>query len=114
MSAPGLQGLRPWIVQRISAAFITLFVLYFAWAISQFETFDFAHWQGWLATPVNNIAMALFIVAVLWHAWIGVRDVILDYVPPVVLRMFLYTLMMSVLLGSGLWGLRALFKLHVA
>jgi succinate dehydrogenase / fumarate reductase, membrane anchor subunit len=113
MSAPGLQGLRPWIVQRISAAFIALLVLYFAFAISQFEVFDFAHWYGWLALPVNNIAMALFMVAVLWHAWIGVRDVILDYVPPVVLRMFLYTSMMSVLLGSGLWGLRALFLVAV-
>jgi len=113
MSAPGLQGLRPWIVQRISAAFIAMFILYFAFAIAQFETFDFAHWYGWLASPVNNIAMALFIIAVLWHTWIGIRDVILDYVPPVVLRMFLYTLMMSVLLGSGLWGLRALFLVAV-
>ncbi|MDQ1363062.1 MAG: succinate dehydrogenase / fumarate reductase, rane anchor subunit [Pseudomonadota bacterium] len=114
MSAPGLQGLRPWIVQRISAAFIAVFILYFTICIAQFEVFDFDHWQQWLALPFNNMAMALFIVAVLWHAWIGVRDVILDYVHPVVLRMFLFTLVMSVLVGSGLWGLRALFNLHVA
>lgn len=113
MSAPGLQGLRPWIVQRISAAFIALFMLYFAVAIVQFDTFDYDHWRNWLAMPVNNIAMALFIVAVLWHAWIGVRDVILDYVPPVVLRMVIYTLVMSVLVGSGLWGFRALFLVAV-
>lgn len=113
MSAPGLQGLRPWIVQRISAAFITVYVVYFVYAILQFETFDYVHWHNWLAWPGNNIAMALFIVAVLWHAWIGIRDVILDYVPPVVLRMVLYTLMMSMLVGSGLWGLRALFLLQV-
>ena len=114
MSAPGLQGLRPWIVQRISAVFIAVFILYFILAITQFDQFDFEHWHSWLAWPGNNIAMALFIVAVMWHAWIGVRDVILDYVQSVVLRMLLFTLVMSVLLGSGLWGLRALFNVYVA
>jgi len=113
MSAPGLQGLRPWIIQRISAAFIALFVVYFAFSIYHFEQFDFATWYLWLAWPAHNIAMGLFIIAVLWHAWIGIRDVILDYVHPVVLRMLLFTVVMSVLIGSGLWGLRALFLVAV-
>jgi succinate dehydrogenase / fumarate reductase, membrane anchor subunit len=113
MSAPGLQGLRPWIVQRISAVFIAVFIVYFFIAIALFDRFDFESWSGWLAWPGNNIAMALFIVAVLWHAWIGVRDVILDYVRSVILRMLLFTVVMSVLLGSGLWGLRALFLMAV-
>ena len=55
MSAPGLQGLRPWIVQRISAVFIAVFILYFIIAITQFDQFDFEHWHGWLAWPGNNI-----------------------------------------------------------
>ena len=113
MSAPGLQGLRPWIVQRISAVFIAFLIIYFIIAIALFDQFDYVHWYNWLAWPGNNIAVALFIVAVLWHAWIGIRDVILDYVQSVVLRMVLFTLVMSVLLGSGLWGLRALFLVAV-
>ena len=114
MSAAGLQGLRPWIIQRISAVLIALFILYFIVSISLLESFDYAHWHAWMAWPAHNIAMGLFIIAVLWHAWIGIRDVILDYVQSVVLRMLLFSLVMSVLLGSSLWGLRALFILQIA
>ena len=51
----------------------------------------------------------LFLLALLWHTWIGIRDVILDYVPNVVSRMMVYTIVASVLVGSGLWGIRTLF-----
>ena len=109
MSAPGLQGLRPWIIQRISAVFLAAYCLYFAYSIIVLQPITAEVWYAWYATPFNNISMALFIVAVIWHAWIGIRDVFLDYVPNVVARMFLLTLVASVLLGSALWAFRSLF-----
>jgi succinate dehydrogenase / fumarate reductase membrane anchor subunit len=109
MSAPGLQGLSPWIIQRISAVIIAVFIIYFT------ATFLFANpltatdWALWVARPVNNIGIALFLMAILWHAWIGIRDVVLDYIHNVVMRMLVLTLLASVLLGSGFWGVRTLF-----
>ena len=110
MSAPGLQGLRPWIIQRITAVYIAVFVIYFAATLlvaNPFVSFD--SWNKWVAYPGNNIALGLFWIALLWHAWIGVRDVVLDYVPSVVSRMLVLTIFASLLVGSGLWGLRTLF-----
>lgn len=111
MSAAGLQGLRPWIIQRISAVFIAIYVVYFSLTVLISNPLSAENWASWVAWPGNNIAMTLFIVAVLWHAWIGIRDVILDYIPNVVLRMLALTLVGCVLLGSGFWGIRALFLL---
>lgn len=79
MSAPGLQGLRPWIMQRISAVYIALSLLYFAIVLLLADSSSASAWLAWVAIPYNNIALGLFLVAVLWHAWIGVRDVVLDY-----------------------------------
>lgn len=113
MSAPGLQGLRPWIMQRISAVYIALSLIYFALCLLLADTLSASAWFAWVAIPYNNIALGLFLLAMLWHAWIGVRDVVLDYLPNVMARILALSLMGLVLLGSALWGLKALFMVTV-
>lgn len=114
MSAPGLQGLRPWIIQRISAVVIAVFILYFAAALLIDNPLTENSWANWVAQPINNIGLGLFILAVLWHAWIGIRDVVLDYIHNVVMRMLALTLVAAVLLGSGFWGIKTLFLVVVS
>ena len=113
MSAPGLQGLRPWIIQRISAVVIAGFIIYFALTLLFANPLTVSDWPGWLASPINNISMGLFLVAVLWHGWIGVRDIVLDYIHNVVMRMLVLTIVSSVLVGSGFWGIKTLFLVVV-
>lgn len=113
MSSPGLQGLRPWIIQRISALFIALFVIYIFLVLLLNNPLNSHDWASWVATPYNNISIALFLIAVLWHAWIGIRDIILDYIPNIVGRLLVLTLVGSTLVGSGLWGFKALFMVVI-
>lgn len=118
MSAPGLQGLRPWIMQRISAVYIALSLIYFALCLLLADSFSAgdwiaSDWIAWVAAPYNNIALGLFLLAVVWHAWIGVRDVVLDYLPNVMARILALSLVGLVLLGSALWGLKALFMVAI-
>ncbi|MDH5765056.1 MAG: succinate dehydrogenase, hydrophobic membrane anchor protein [Gammaproteobacteria bacterium] len=108
MSSPGLQGLRPWIIQRITAVFIAFVCVYFLVSFFSFESIDFEQWHQWVYSPFNTVLLSLFLIAVLWHAWVGVRDVILDYFPNVIIRLLLLSLVAGVLLASMLWGLRAL------
>jgi succinate dehydrogenase, hydrophobic membrane anchor protein len=49
------------------------------------------------------VAFGLFALALLLHAWIGVRDVILDYVKPPALRLALLAAVALFLLANGLW-----------
>lgn len=109
MSSPGLQGLRPWIIQRITAVFMAVFIVYIFIVLMTNNPLNSADWAAWVATPYNNIFIGLFLVAVLWHAWIGIRDIVLDYVPNVVARLLVLTLFGCTLIGSGLWGFKALF-----
>ncbi len=109
MSSPGLQGLRPWMIQRVSAVYIALYIFYLAIVVTVDSPLNPSDWAHWVATAYNNIAMGLFLIALLWHAWIGVRDIILDYVPNVVARLLALMLVGGTLAGSGLWGVKALF-----
>ena len=113
MSAPGLQGLRPWIIQRISAVFIAVFIIYVFLVIMINSPLNVHDWANWVSIPYNNIFFGLFLVAVLWHAWIGVRDIVLDYVPNVVGRLLVLTLVGCTIIGSGLWGFKALFMVAI-
>jgi succinate dehydrogenase / fumarate reductase membrane anchor subunit len=60
-----------------------------------------------------NIATAGFILALVAHAWVGMRDVILDYIKPVGLRLALLSLTAVLLAGSSLWALRSLLLASV-
>lgn len=113
MSSPGLQGLRPWIIQRVSAVFIGIFLFYISVVFIFNNPLNASDWATWVAIPYNNIFIGLFLVAVLWHAWIGVRDIILDYVPNVVGRLLVLTLLGCTLMGSGLWGFKALLMVFI-
>lgn len=108
MSVYVLEGLRPWVIQRVSAVYITLFIIYLVYYGLSAESSGFEPWRAWLFDPVNSVGMGLFIIAVLFHAWIGIRDVILDYVHEIMMRIFVLALVMGVLAGSGLWAFRIL------
>lgn len=108
MSLYILEGLKPWVVQRVSAVYIALFLFYSLYCGMNVEVVSYTHWRGWLFQSFNSIAFGIFVVAVLFHAWIGMRDIILDYVHDIMLRLFFLTLVMGVLVGSGLWVIRIL------
>jgi len=108
MSVYVLGGLRPWVIQRVSAVYIALFTLYLIYYGVSAEQTSFELWRAWLFDPVNSVGVGLFIIAVLFHAWIGIRDVILDYIHGIMLRIFVLALVLGVLAGSGLWAFRIL------
>ena len=104
----GAQGLRAWLVQRVSAVYLGLFVIYGALHFALSGAPDYTAWSAWFGHPLVAIAWGLFVVSLLVHAWVGVRDVLIDYVHPLGMRLAAMALVVFVLLGCGLWALRAL------
>lgn len=98
-----LHGLRPWLIQRVSAVYIALFVFYSGFSFALAQDISYQRWIDWLYHPVNIIAVGLFVIALLLHAWIGIRDIILDYVHNTLVRMIAFTLVMVVVTASGIW-----------
>ena len=111
MSWRSSAGLRTWLLQRLSATYITIFLIVFGVKVIDTwggEPVTYEVWRAWVAHPVSNIALILFIFALLLHAWVGVRDVIMDYINSVALR---YVLLISFglsFIGLCMWTLRTL------
>jgi succinate dehydrogenase / fumarate reductase membrane anchor subunit len=103
-----LHGLRPWLIQRVSAVYIALFILYAAVTVAVSGDIGYRQWHNWLYHPVNTIAVGLFVIALLLHVWVGMRDIILDYIHNTLVRMIAFSLVIVVLTGSGLWSAKIL------
>ena len=114
MSLYVLEGLRPWVIQRVSAVYIVLFILYATYCFFTAESIAFEPWKDWLYNPFNTTVVGIFIIALLFHAWIGMRDVVLDYVHDIMLRIFILAMLLGVLIGSALWVFRILLLSVVA
>ncbi len=107
MSWRAASGLRPWLLQRLSAVYLAAYLL-FSVVVWVGGVADFHHWQAWFAQPLVNAASLLFLVALLGHAWVGTRDILMDYVKPVGWRfalLSLFGLAFLISLGLGLRGL---------
>lgn len=105
------QGLRAWLWQRVSAVYMTVYLVYFGVHLTVAPPRSYGAWHDWMAGPVVTMATALFLGALLIHAWVGIRDVILDYAHSLALRLTLLTIAALGLIGSGLWMLKTLYAL---
>lgn len=101
-------GLRTWEVQRISAGYIALFIIWFTAHLIFSPPPDYQYWYAWVAQPGTKTAFIIFFVALLAHAWVGMRDLFMDYVKPVSIRFILRLFMMMSLLAIAAWALQIL------
>lgn len=81
-----LTGLRAWLLQRMTAVYMVAFVFYllFHFATDAPQSYDM--WRTWVLRPDVSIATFVFFTALLLHAWVGIRDVVIDYVQPMAVR----------------------------
>ena len=59
MSVYVLKGLSPWVIQRISAVFVALFIVYAFVCAYCANTISYELWLAWLFAPLNTILVAL-------------------------------------------------------
>ena len=79
-------GLRDWLVQRVTAVVMLLWTLVVLGALMWSGGFDHASWKTLWAGEFFRLLSFLFVASVLWHAWVGVRNITMDYLKPVGLR----------------------------
>lgn len=107
-------GLKAWAIQRLTAIYVALFSLYLLAVLLFAAPADHAAWREWIGGPVVSVALLLFIVSVLMHAWIGMRDVLIDYVHPIAIRAALLGAIGLALVALGLWAAQSLILVRLA
>lgn len=104
-------GYRAWFLQRLSAIYIVCSLLFVMGFILFNNITSFTSWQGLFFFPVTNVLILLFFIAIMVHAWIGIRDVIIDYVHNAIVRVLVLNLLMLFLISMSVWVSYVLFML---
>lgn len=99
-------GLRAWLLQRVSAVYLAAYFVYVAVVLLVAPPQNYLQLTSWMSGLPMALATALFFLALLAHAWVGMRDVLIDYVKPFGVRMTLLIFLAGSLLTLGLWALR--------
>jgi succinate dehydrogenase / fumarate reductase membrane anchor subunit len=105
-------GLAAWWVQRVSAVYMLLFIVFLLAAFSLYPRHSYSEWRTWVSSPGMTIAVSAFFAALLSHMWVGLRDVLLDYARPASLRRLLLGILAAGLLATAAWVVRILMRLH--
>jgi succinate dehydrogenase / fumarate reductase membrane anchor subunit len=105
-------GLRAWLVQRVTAVYMLFFIVFLLAHFLLDPPKSHLAWRGWILSPGVSIAAFVFYAALLAHAWVGVRDVTLDYVKPLAVRVLVLALLVFCLIGLGAWVTRILWIGH--
>ena len=102
-------GWMDFLAQRITAVVMAVYTLLVIAVILYGGGVDFAGWRTLFSHVAFRIATLLFALAVLWHAWIGMRDIWMDYIKPTALRLTLEVLTVIGLVGYVAWVLLILW-----
>lgn len=104
-------GGRDWLVQRVSAALMALFTLLLVVQVLMPGATGYYRWAGIFATQWMKFLTFIVIVALAWHAWVGMRDIWMDYIKPAGLRLTLQVFTIVWLLGCAGWAVQVLWRM---
>lgn len=103
-------GLRDWLAQRITAVVMAVYTLILMVAIFRAAPFTYEGWKALFAQGWLRIATLIFAVSLAWHAWVGVRDILMDYIKHDGLRLALQVLTVLLLAAYLGWAIEILWR----
>jgi len=105
-------GMRDWLSQRVTAVIMGLFtIVLLAQVIFSKGPVSYELWAGIFAAQWMKTITFVVIVALLWHAWIGMRNVFMDYVKPYAVRFVFHVFAIVWLTGCTGWAIQVLWRL---
>jgi succinate dehydrogenase / fumarate reductase membrane anchor subunit len=102
-------GLRDWLIQRVTAVVMVVYTLTLVayWLFQPALNYD--AWTMFFSSNLVRTLSLLFLLSLFYHAWIGVRDIVMDYVKPAFIRLTIYVGVIFALLFCVIWSVQILW-----
>ena len=102
-------GLGAWLMQRLTAvvmaAYTIFMVAYVIWCTPQ----GYADWKAMFSGHFIRLFTMFFIVSLLYHAWVGVRDIVMDYMKATAVRLTAQSIVGAALVFYLIWSVSILW-----
>jgi succinate dehydrogenase / fumarate reductase, membrane anchor subunit len=104
-------GMRDWLSQRVTAVLMALFTIVLLLQVLFGGPLGYDRWASIFSAQWMKVLSFVVFIALGWHAWVGVRDILMDYVKPVAVRLVLQVGTMVWLMGCMGWAVQVLWRL---
>jgi succinate dehydrogenase / fumarate reductase, membrane anchor subunit len=104
-------GMRDWLSQRVTAVLMALFTIVLLAQVLLGGPLGYDRWAGIFSSQWMKLLTFTVFIALGWHAWVGVRDILMDYIKPVAVRLVLQVATMVWLVGCMGWAVQVLWRL---
>jgi succinate dehydrogenase / fumarate reductase membrane anchor subunit len=104
-------GLGDWLAQRVTAVLMALFTVVVVAQVLSPGPIGYDRWAAIFAPQWMKVITFTVIVALAWHAWVGMRDIWMDYIKPVGVRLALQVATIVWLVGCAGWAIQVLWRI---
>ena len=104
-------GLKDWLVQRVTAIVMAVYVVLFVGAMLVCAPSDYEQWRSVFEPQWMRLATLLFFLSLFWHAWIGMRDILMDYISLAGARLALQVVVILLLVAYAAWAIQILWSI---
>lgn len=104
-------GMRDWLSQRITATLMAIFTAVLLAQLLMPGQLGYERWAGIFSAQWMKLLTLVTFIALAWHAWVGVRDILMDYVKPVGARLTLQVATLVWLVACTGWAVQVLWRL---
>ena len=104
-------GFRDWLSQRITALLMALFTFALLAQVIFGGPIGYDSWSGIFSRQWMKVLTFVVILSLAWHAWVGMRDVWMDYIKPVGIRLLAQVFTIVWLVGCAGWAVQVLWRL---
>jgi succinate dehydrogenase / fumarate reductase, membrane anchor subunit len=102
-------GLKDWLLQRVTAVVAAVYTLFLAAYWLTHTPLQYVAWKGLFGSTWMRVCTLVAVANVLLHAWVGVRDILMDYIHGTAVRLTLEVLVLLALAGYGTWSVLILW-----
>jgi succinate dehydrogenase / fumarate reductase, membrane anchor subunit len=102
-------GLAGFIGQRVTSIVLTLWILLVGVSML-FGPLSYDTWAALFAPLWMKIVTLIALFSLLYHAWVGMRNIWMDYIQPVWVRLSIETITILWLVACGVWSVQILWR----
>jgi succinate dehydrogenase / fumarate reductase membrane anchor subunit len=104
-------GFKDWLSQRVTATLMALFTVALIVQVLLPGAMDYDKWAGIFSSNWMKTLTFVVIISLLYHVWVGMRDIWMDYIKPVAVRLGLQVFTIAWLVGCAGWAIQVLWRL---
>lgn len=104
-------GLRDWMAQRVTAIVMAIYTVILLVAFLTGNNFSYEGWAGLFSHQWFKLATFVTFLSLLYHAWVGMRNIWMDYVTKsVAARLVLQVVTLLWLIGCAGWAAQIIWR----